>query len=411
MPRRTRAREHPAPRFRPECGGTALRPGYDGAARFVILQLALTLALTATAANAPAANPLGTKVEAGKPAPSPKAAPSVPAARAAAEPSVTESCDGTRAEVSGDARQLKCHRWKVAWREGGTVWGYVSGDSYDAVIAERERQLGFARQYARFFEQPFDERYGDPSEPICDTCEPQKPVGRWGEGQKFGASTARAAIEKAETDLNALDKSLAEHLPRLREIAGLARETGVDKAAKAHASSIRMGMLDLAKARLALDNAAIFRSAKSAKTVSKTAAARTKDLAVSYAALLQAVGKEVSKAHGGKFLEDNTQGPQRPYLDVEFEGSKVKATYVVGAARSTWFEGEIALDGGITGQSLVAPQGGELTCPEHSEACGFVYVPAVLRFSERQAPDQKVSEAAELWFQQAKWVLAKPFSR
>ena len=57
------------------------------------------------------------------------------------------------------------------------------------------------------------------------------------------------------------------------------------------------------------------------------------------------------------------------------------------------------------------PKKGQLTCPEHSEECGFVYVPAVLRFSERKAPDQKVSEAAELWFQQSKWVLAKPFSR
>ena len=117
-----------------------------------------------------------------------------------------------------------------------------------------------------------------------------------GEGQKFGDSAARNAIDAAEADLNALDKALADHLPRLREIAGLARETGVDKAAKAHAAQIRQGMLDLAKGRLALDNAGIFRSARAAKGVSKTVAARTSELAASYAALLNAVGKEVGKS-------------------------------------------------------------------------------------------------------------------
>lgn len=389
-------------------------PGYDGPARFVILNVALTLALIAGAATAAApttANPLGNKVEAKKTPPKPPPVASAPGSKAPADDAVIESCDGTRTKANRDARLLQCARWKVAWREGGTVWGYVSGASYDAVVAERERQLGFARQYARFFEQPFDERYADPSEPICDTCKPDKPVGRWGEGQKFGDSTARNAITTAEADVGALDKALAEHLPRLREIAGLAREAGVDKAAKAHANQIRQGMLDLAKARLALDNAAIFRSARAAKGVSKSVTSRTKELSVSFAALITAVGKEVGKTHGGKFFEDNTQGPQRPYLDVEFEGAKVTGTYVVGGARSTWFTGEVALDGGITGKSLVAPEKGQLTCQEHSEECGFVYVPAVLRFSERKAPDQKVSEAAELWFQQSKWVLAKPFSR
>lgn len=397
----------------PQAAGKACGSGYDGEARFAIFHFALTLALIAGVANADApttANPLGDKAAPKATPPKPPASTTPKIVATPAEDALVEACDGSQTKAAENARLLKCRGWKVAWREGGSVWGYVSASSYDAVIAERDRQLGFARQYARFFEQPFDERYADPSEPTCDVCEPDKPVGRWGEGQKFGDSTARQAIDAAEADLSALDKSLADHLPRLREIAGLARETGVDKAAKAHASQMRLGMLDLAKGRLALDNAAVFRSARSAKGVSRTAAERTKELANSYAALVTAVGKEVGKAHGGRYPEDNTQG-QRPYLDVEFAGSKVKATYVVGAARSTWFEGEVALDGAISGKSLVAPEKAQLTCQEHSEQCGFVYVPAVLRFSERKAPDQKVSEAAELWFQQSKWILAKPFSR
>lgn len=365
------------------------------------------------AAEAPTtANPLGPKVEANKTSPRPAPSADAPGtnAPAPAEEVKVENCDGTRTKSEADARTLTCERWKVEWREGGSVWGYVSGSSYDAVIKERDRQLGFARQYARFFEQPFDDRYADPSQPVCDTCKEERPAGRWGEGQKFGAGTAREAIDKAQADLEALDKALMEHLPRLRDVAGLAREAGVDKAAKAHADQIRLGMLDLAKGQLSIDNAEVFRSARSAKKVSELAASRTTDLGNSYADLLTAVGKEVGKVHGGKYFEDNTTG-QRPYLQVDFDGSKVTATYVVGTARSTWFNGEVALDGAITGKSLVAPEATPLTCQEHSEECGFVYVPAVLRFSERKAPDQKVSAAAELWFQQSKWVLAKPFSR
>ena len=379
-------------------------------ARFVILELLITWVLVGGVDDVapPPSNPLASK----PPAPPKVEAPAdAPSSSAPPEDAMVEACDGTRTEATEDARTLSCQRWKVEWREGGTVWGHVSGKSYDAVIAERERQLGFARQYARFFEEPFDERYADPSQAICDTCAPDKPVGRWGSGQKFGDSRARAAIEGAETDLGAFDKTMAEHLPRLKDVARLSREPGVDKAALEHAKQMRLGMLGLAKARLALDNAMVFRSEKAAKDVQRTIEERSKALAGSYADLLTAVGKEVGKAHGGKYLEDNTQGDNRPYLFVEFDGAKVTATYIVGAARSTWFSGEVELDGGITGRSLVAPENGTLTCAEHSEACGFVYVPAVLRFSERQDPDQKAHAAAELWFQQSKWVLAKPFSR
>lgn len=382
-------------------------------ARFAIFRIALTLSLIGglAAVEAPTtANPLGPKVEANKTPPRPPPSAEAPGTKAPAEEVMVENCDGTRTKSEADARTLTCEGWKVEWREGGSVWGYVSGSSYDAVIKERDRQLGFARQYARFFEQPFDDRYADPSQPVCDMCKEERPAGRWGDGQKFGAGTAREAIDKAQADLEALDKALMEHLPRLRDVAGLAREAGVDKAAKAHADQIRLGMLDLAKGQLSIDNAEVFRSARSAKKVSELAASRSTDLGNSYAALLAAVGKEVGKVHGGKYFEDNTTG-QRPYLQVDFDGSKVTATYVVGTARSTWFNGEVALDGAITGKSLVAPEATPLTCQEHSEECGFVYVPAVLRFSERKAPDQKVSAAAELWFQQSKWVLAKPFSR
>ena len=329
----------------------------------------------------------------------------------APEPVLTESCDGARSTPSEAARALTCARWKIELREGGTAWGYITAESYDDAIAERERHLGFARQYARFFEVPVDERYADPSAPICDTCSRAAPPGRWGDGQKFGGSTAVQAIDAAEADLQALDDALDKRVPELAEIARLSRETEVSKAAKTHAKNLRLAMLDVAKARLALDNANVFRSEKAAKEVSAMAKQRTEALAASYGKLTESVGAAVAKAHEGKYFEDNTAEPNRPYLLVEFNGSKVTGTYVVGAAKSTWFNGEVTLDGAITGTSLVAPENGTLKCTAHSEECGYVNAPAVLRFSERKTPDERVQEAAELWFQQSQWVLARPFSR
>ena len=291
------------------------------------------------------------------------------------------------------------------------MWGFVTADSYDEVLKARERQVGFARRYARFFEVPIDERYTDPSPPICDTCQSQSPVGRWGDGQKFGDGPARKAIDAARTALIAFDKTLDEHLPRLTEVARLAREPSTAKGAKAYAKQMRQGVLDVAKAQLALDNAVVFRSDKAAAEVSRTVTERTEALAKAYATLLTAVGREVGKAHGGRYLENDTPEPERPYLEVDVAEGKVTATYFAGGAQSTWFTGEVALDGGITGRSLLAPEKGGLTCKQHSVDCGYVYVPSVLRFSERKDPDEKAHQTAELWFQRSSWVMAKPFSR
>jgi len=67
----------------------------------------------------------------------------------------------------------------------------------------------------------------------------------------------------------------------------------------------------------------------------------------------------------------------------------------------------VGLDGSLHGRSLMAPAGKTLSCAEHTEACGYAYIPALIRFSVRE-PKQEV---LELWFQKAKWVRANPFSR
>lgn len=320
-----------------------------------------------------------------------------------------EACDGARSSPTKPARSLQCTRWKIAWREGGTVWGMVTADSYDEVVAQRERQLGFARRYARFFELPLDERYADPGPPICDTCSSEAPAGRWGEGQKFGDAEARRAITQGEADLKTLDEALEKHLPQLDDAARLAREAKTAKAARSYAQQLRQAVFDLARSRLALDNAAVFRSAKTAQEVSTTAKRRVEALTAGLSDLQAAVAREVARSHGGRYLEDGAQGDV-PHLQVGFEGAKVTATYQNAAGSSVWFEGTVGLDGGISGQSLVAPEKGTLSCNEHKESCGFVYVPAVLRFSVRES-DGQTREVAELWFRQSQWIQAKPFSR
>jgi hypothetical protein len=322
-----------------------------------------------------------------------------------------EACDGSRQRPTQDARMLACRRWSIVWQERGAPWGLTTADSYDDVLAERERQLGFSRHYARFFEVPLDERYADPSPAICETCDEEVPAGRWGDGQVFGDATARKALAAAEAELAALDAALREHAPRLTDAARLAREPAVSKPARAYAKALRQGMQQLAKGRLALDDAAVLRSERAAKDAGRAAAKQVEALASTLAALRKAVGKQVAKAHAGRYLEDGAPGAERPHLEVEIDGSEVQATYFVGKAQSTWFQGSVELDGAITGRSLLAPDGGALTCAQHSEACGYVYIPSVLRFVERETAEGKSVQTAELWFQRSEWVMAKPFSR
>lgn len=371
--------------------------------------------------TAPGAEPTPVQPPAAAPpAPAAPATPASPAAEptttpaaavATTEPVLVEACDGSRAAAKEDPRTLSCNRWTIAWREGGTPWGFITAPSYDAVIAERERQLAFARRYARFFGVPLDERYTDASEPICETCAAQAPTGRWGAGQKFGDEGAREALTSAETELQALHAALGEHMPRLEDAARLAREPATARAARAYAKQLRHGVLDLAKARLALDNAAVFRSEPMAKDTGKAVRGRMQALTSSHATLGEAVAKVVAKAHGGKYIEEGSQAPDAPALEVSIEGTKVTATYFAGGGQSTWFEGAVDLDGGIAGRSLVAPDSGQLTCQQHTEACGYVYIDAVLRFTEREDPDQTTRSVAELWFQRDRWVMAKPFMR
>ena len=153
-------------------------------------------------------------------------------------------------------------------------------------------------------------------------------------------------------------------------------------------------MAEVASAQLAADNAKVLHSAATAKKVAKSVDTRAAALSSSLASLKAVVAKEVARAHGGKYTEDNASGP---LLKVEFKDAKVTATYVSGAASSTWFEGEVGLDGSVTvtGKSLVAPEKGTLRCKEHTVECGFVFVPSVLRFSEKPGADGKARESAE----------------
>ncbi|MCA9709799.1 MAG: hypothetical protein KDK70_28425 [Myxococcales bacterium] len=333
------------------------------------------------------------------------------ATSAPAEPVLVEACDGARTTPTKDARALGCTRWVIAWQQDGAPWGLVVSDGYDEVIAARERQLGFARRYARFFEVPLDPRYAQPSAPICQTCKDSTPAGRWGEGQRFGDGAARKAITAAREELRALDAAVGEHLPHLEDAARLAREPSLGKLARAYAAQLQQAVVLLARSELSLDNASVFRSETLAKETGKGARAQVEELAAAHAKLVEAVGKEVGKAHGGKYMENGGQGPDTPYLQVQIDGAKVTATYFAGGGQSTWFEGQVALDGGITGRSLVAPEKGTLSCQQHTEACGYVYISSVLRFTERKDPDETTRSVAELWFRRSNWVMAKPFMR
>ncbi|MCA9652725.1 MAG: hypothetical protein KC501_22600 [Myxococcales bacterium] len=336
-------------------------------------------------------------------------APAKPAV-ASIEPVVVEACDGTRSAPAGDPGMLGCARWHIVLREGGVPKGLIVADGYDALIAERERQLAFAREHARFFDAPLDPRFADPGPPVCSTCELAAPQGRWGEGQVLGDGPALRAVTAAQGELTALASAIDEHLPRLRDVARLARESTTSKAAKDHAKQLHQAVLELAELRLALDDAAILRSEKLATDAGRSARTRIDALAASSSALAGALGKLVAKAHGGSYAEEGA-GADGPHLEVVLDGATVTATYKVGGAKSTWFEGTVGLDGAIAGRSLLAPESGQLSCKAHTVDCGYVYVDAMLRFSERPVDGGKTQQVAELWFRRAKWVMAKPFIR
>jgi hypothetical protein len=348
----------------------------------------------------------------GEPEPAPAPAKGEPGA--AVDTIAVEQCDGSRTRPTARAKALTCARWKIEWTRGGKIWGVTSADSVAAVVAERERQLGFARQYARLFELPFDPRWSGPSQPVCDACEqnvPSSPSGLWGDAQAFGANPTIAALTEARGKLATLETAVVDvHLPRLRDIARLSRAPATSRLAKQYGKTLDGAVGDLVKLQLDLENAAIFRSQDQVKRTAKAIDARSKALEVSAGALVGSVAKTVAKAHGGKYSEDGAPDGTKTQLVVAFVGDKVTATLVVGESKSVWFEGNVHLDGRIAGKSLVAPENVALKCGAHSTECGFVYVPAILRFDERKDERGKRS-IVELWFQQSTWSHAKPFSR
>jgi hypothetical protein len=325
-----------------------------------------------------------------------------------------EQCDGSRTRPPAKPKALTCARWKIEWTRGGKIWGVTSADSFTALVAERERQLGFARQYARLFELPFDARWAEPSQPVCDACEqnvPSSPSGLWGDAQAFGANPTIAALAEARTKLQALKTAVVDvHLPRLRDIARLSRAPATSRLAKQYGKTLDGAVGDLVKLQLDLENAAIFRSQDQVKRAAKAIDARAKALETSANALVANVAKTVAKVHGGRYSEDAAPGAAKSSLVVEFVGDKVTATLVQGEAKSVWFEGNVHLDGRVAGKSLVAPEGTALKCSAHSAECGYVYAPAILRFDERK-DDLGKRRTVELWFQQSTWVHAKPFVR
>jgi hypothetical protein len=326
---------------------------------------------------------------------------------------VIEACDGTRSVPSSAPEKLACARWSIEWSVGGKVWGASAAQSFDEVVAKRERVLGFARLRARLLGGSLDARWNAPSGPVCDACEQDvvgKRSGRWGDAQVFGGNATQDALVDVRAKLQALETALADvHVPRLRDIARLTRSAATAKAAKAYAKALDAAVIGVAAVELELENAAIFRSQDAVIRAGKTVDQRSRALESSAAALLAAVAKTVERAHAGRYLEDPA-GSTPSHLLVDFTGEKVTATFVQGPAQSVWFEGGVQLDGSVSGQSLVAPESGKTSCSAHSLECGFVHVPAILRFDEK--PDVKPKRrTVELWFRQSTWIHARTFSR
>jgi hypothetical protein len=325
---------------------------------------------------------------------------------------LSESCDGARSKAV-DPQALECVRWKIEWSKDGKLWGVTSASSLTAVVAERERVLGHARQHARLFDVAVDSRWNNPTAPICDTCSPNAAAA----AAAPPSDPSPTAVDTVSTDLVETRAVLARfessvldvHAPRLREIARLAQESATSRIAKAYATSLQLAVIDLVHFQLELDNAAVFRTAAAVTKVRKAIELRASTLDKSAAALLGTIAKSAARAHAGVYGDDATAGPGAQIV-VKFAGEKVTATFVQGEAETQWFEGTVQLDGSIVGRSLVAPEGVALGCATFSVECGYIWAPAMLRFDDRIDARGK-RHTVELWFQQSKWVHARPFSR
>lgn len=327
---------------------------------------------------------------------------------AAAGATLIEQCDGSRIPARVDATP-KCGRWKIEWSAGGKVWGVTAATSSDAVIRERERVLGYVRQSARFFDTAMDARWSAPTAVLCEACEAAA-TSEPGAAAEASPDNSRAWMD-ARVALSRFETATFEvHASRIRELARLAAEPATAKLAKAYVKQIDAAVIDAVRLQLALDNAAVTQSAKAVVDVNKAVDIRTAALEAAAGALVGVVAKAAAKQHAGRYGDDGSTDPNRAQLVIAFSGDKVTATLVSGEAESQWFEGNVALDGSISGRSLVAPEGGTLSCNGHTTACGYVWAPAALRFADRDTPKGS-QHVVELWFQQSKWVHAKPFSR
>jgi hypothetical protein len=168
-------------------------------------------------------------------------------------------------------------------------------------------------------------------------------------------------------------------------------------------------VIDLAHLQLALDNATVFQTAAAVTRVRKAIEARGAALEKGAAGLLGTISKGAARAHAGVYGDD-AGGPSGAQIVVKFNADKVTATFVQGEAETQWFDGAVQLDGSIVGRSLVAPENAQLACTAFSVECGYIWVPAMLRFDDRIDTRGK-RHTVELWFQQSKWVHARPFSR
>lgn len=335
-------------------------------------------------------------------------------AAAVAVPSeaLREQCDGSRSRV--DVKAASCTRWKIEWTHAGRIWGVTSADSLEGLIAARERMLGFARTYARLFDASIDPRWEGAGAPVCDACSDAKPTPP---PEAAGAASparpdpipdllgsARAELRNFEVDV------LQTHVPRLRDLARLAHEPATAKAANAYAKALAVAVLAVPRLQLEVDNAAVYRTVANVHGARTGIAKAAKALDVTADALAAVLARASAKLHAGVFTADGVAAPGSPQLVVKFEGAKVTGTFVQGEVKTEWFTGSVGLDGTIAGTSLVAPEGAALTCTSYSVSCGYVAVPAQLRFQERTgAPGSK--QIVELWFQQSKWVHSQAFSR
>jgi hypothetical protein len=326
---------------------------------------------------------------------------------------LAEQCDGSRALALSSVTS-QCRQWMIEWRQDGKVWGVTVAPTSSAVISMRDRTMSFVRDDARFFDLAVDRRFTSPSPPICDLCRARDPAGAsgmFGDGQRFAGSEVRRAIVATVPKLDALQKALLEqHTVRMRDVARYAREPKTAKAAKQYAKALRTAIFDLARARLLLENANVLQSKPLVDQADKLVGGRTTALEKDYAALQDAIANELKQRYGGRWDQEGSDSAGK-HLQVDFERLAVRASHVDDSSKSVWFEGAINLDGSVTGHSLVAPKDGKTSCTDHTVACGFERVPAVLRFSRRAGASQGKSDVVELWFQQGGWLRAPLFSR